>query len=194
MTTKAASVSPTDEKRPAKTGLMTGEELSASGDIGRAELIQGNLVRMSPTGYLHGYVEVNFAAELRSFVREHGLGQVLGGEVGIYTSRNPDTVRGADVVFISNQRLAQVKTRSYLDVAPELIVEVLAPDDRWSAVMDKLEEYFAIGVKAVWVADPGKMQMHVYRSLTAVQRLGVDDVLQEGEILPGFSVPVRNFF
>ena len=194
MTTKVASVPPTDEKGPAKTGRITGEELSALGDTGRAELIQGNLVRMSPTGYLHGYVEVNFATELRSFVREHGLGQVLCGEVGIYTSRNPDTVRGADVVFISNQRLAQMKTRSYLDVAPELIVEVLSPDDRWSAVMDKLEEYFAIGVNAVWVADPRKMQIHVYRSLTAVQRLGVDDVLEEGEVLPGFSVPVRNSF
>ena len=43
----------------------------------------------------------------------------------------------------------------FLDVAPELIVEVLSPHDRWSDVMEKLVEYFAIGVQVVWVADPG---------------------------------------
>ncbi|GAG28444.1 unnamed protein product, partial [marine sediment metagenome] len=76
--------------------LLTGEELFALGDIGRAELVKGELIRMSPTGHPHGYIEVNFAIDLGLFVRQHKLGRVLGGEVGIYTSRDPDTVRGAD--------------------------------------------------------------------------------------------------
>jgi Uma2 family endonuclease len=49
--------------------------------------------------------------------------------------------------------MAQVKSRSYLDVAPELIVEIMSPDDRWSAVMEKIGEYFKVGVQQVGIAD-----------------------------------------
>jgi Uma2 family endonuclease len=174
--------------------LLTGEELFAMGDIGRAELVKGELIYMSPTEHPHGYYEVNFVLALGAFVRTHKLGRVLSGEVGIYTSRNPDTVRGADVAFISNERLAQVQSSSYLDVAPELIVEVMSPDDRWSEVNEKLEEYFAIGVKMIWVADPRGRQVYVYRSLTDIERFTADESLSAGEVLPGFNVPVAELF
>jgi Uma2 family endonuclease len=173
---------------------MTGKGLFALGDIGRAELVKGELIRMRPHEYRHGLIEVNFGAVLGIHVDQHKLGRVLSGEVGIYTSRNPDTVRGADVAFISNERLAQVQSQSYLDVAPELIVEVLSPDDSWSEVNEKLEEYFAIGVQVVWAADPRRQQVHVYRSLTEIERLAAGDTLSGGEVLPGFSVPVSELF
>jgi Uma2 family endonuclease len=133
----------------------TGEEMFELGDIGRAELVKGELVRMAPTGHLHGYIGFKFSKILGVFVDEHKLGRVLTGEVGIYTGRDPDTVRGADVAFISNERLAQVQSQSYLDVAPELIVEVMSPDDRWYDVDDKLMEYFDIGVQVVWPTHSG---------------------------------------
>jgi len=174
--------------------VMTGEDLFALGDLGRTELVKGELVRMAPTGHLHGYIEFRFGKVLGIFVDGHQLGRVLGGEVGIYTHRNPDTVRGADVVFISNERLAQVQSHSYLDVAPELIVEIMSPDDRWSDVNDKLTEYFDVGVQIVWVADPHRRQVHVYRSLTEIKILTVDDTLSGGDVLPGFSVSVAELF
>jgi Uma2 family endonuclease len=172
------------------TAPITGEALFRMGDLGRTELVRGEIIYMSPTGHLHGYVEGEFYSALKTFVTQHQLGRVLVGEVGVYTGRNPDTVRGADVVFISHERMAQVKSKSYLDVAPELIVEILSPDDSWSEVMDKLEEYFNIGVLAVWVADPRKQQVYIYQSLTDVQRFTMADALPGGQVLPGFSVPV----
>ncbi len=174
--------------------LVTGEALAEMGDIGRCELVEGVIVVKSPTGWLHGGVEQRFGQTLGAFVDYHQLGRVLVGEVGIYTRRNPDTVRGADVIYISKARLAQVKSRSYLDVAPELVIEVLSPDDRWSEVKQKLREYFAIGVVLVWVADPSDKTVSVYRSLTDVRILGEDDLLSGEEVLPGFSIPVASLF
>ena len=185
---------PTDELLPTATTIMTGEDLFELGDIGRTELVKGELIRMAPTGHLHGYIELRFGKALSIFVDEHKLGRVLSGEVGLYTQRDPDTVRGADVAFISNERLAQVQSHSFLDVAPELIVEILSPDDRWYAVNAKLTEYFDVGVQMVWVADPHQRQVRVYRSLTEVDILTVDDTLSGGDVLPGFSVPVAELF
>jgi Uma2 family endonuclease len=131
---------------------------------------------------------------LGGFVEEHQLGKVLVGEVGLYTRRDPDTIRGADVLFISNERLAQVKSASFLDVAPELIVEVMSPDDRWSEVKQKLKEHFSIGVILVWVADPSDKTVSVYRSLTDVRLLVESDTLDGEEILPDFKVSVASLF
>ncbi len=178
------------EERPP----LTGEALFKMGDVGRTELVKGEIVYIVPTGYSHGYTECVIGKVLSAFAEQHHLGRVMVGEVGIYTARDPDTVRGADVVFISHERMAQVKSPSYLDVAPDLIVEVLSPEDRWSDVMEKLEEYFAIGVRAVWVADTKMQTVYVYRSLTAVQRFTAEDELPGGDVLPGFSVLVRELF
>ncbi len=109
---------------PQTQTLVTGEQLLAMGDIGPCELIEGRVVMLSPTGVEHGGYEVNFAEALKGFVRRQKLGKVVSGEVGVYIRRNPDTVRGADVAFISNERYAQRKVKGgYLDVAPELVAE-----------------------------------------------------------------------
>ncbi|MCB0060820.1 MAG: Uma2 family endonuclease, partial [Caldilineaceae bacterium] len=101
------------ETSPVDT-LLTGEELYAMGDIGRTELVKGRIIPLMPTGHPHGYFEAMIAAFLFNFVRLNRIGRVLTGEVGIYTGRNPDTVRAADAAFISHQRFAQVQSRSYL--------------------------------------------------------------------------------
>ena len=183
--------------RPEVTELprpITGETLFKLGNIGRAELVRGEIVYMSPTGHLHGFLESNFDRALGAFVYQHKLGRVFVGEVGIYTQRNPDTVRAVDVAFISRQRWPQVRSQSYLDVAPELVVEILSPDDAWGEVMEKVEEYFASGVLAIWIADPKRQQVYVYHSLSEVQRFSVGDVLADDKVLPGFSVPVAELF
>lgn len=180
---------------PATETLVTGEELLEMGDIGPSELVEGRIVPMSPTGDEHGGYESNFDEFLKAFVRRYKSGRVRVGEVGIYTRRNPDTVRGADVAYISHERYAQRKQKhGYLDVAPELVVEIMSPDDRWSEVMEKLREYFAIGVKLVWVADPEARIVYAYRSLTDVREFTDSETLIGDDVLPGFSVPVADLF
>ena len=107
--------------------LITGEELARMPDVGPCELIEGRVVLVSPGGFDHSVATANAFRVLDAFVRSGRLGQVLTGEVGFYTRRGPDTVRGADVVFISAERLERrTRALSFLDVAPELIVEVLS--------------------------------------------------------------------
>lgn len=179
----------------AETKIITGEELYIEGAPGRVELVQGEIVSLSPTGRQHGVIEGHIYYALSQYNREQGsLGQVLVGEAGIYTQRNPDTVRGMDVAFISQARLAQVKSESFLDVAPELIVEIMSPSDRWVDVMTKLSEYFAIDVKMVWVVEPHSQQIYIYCSLTDVTILTGADQIDGGDLLPGFETPVASFF
>jgi Uma2 family endonuclease len=177
-----------------ETKLITGEELAALGNLGRCELIEGRVVPMAPTGDEHGGIEIKIGGKLDVFATTHKLGKVRVGEVGIYTHRNPDTVRGADALFISNERYAQKKSPSFLDVAPELVVEILSPNDSWSDVTQKLREYFAIGVQLVWVVDPQARIIYAYRSMTNVREFTENDDLPGDEILPGFLVKVAELF
>jgi Uma2 family endonuclease len=175
--------------------LITADELQTLGDIGPCELIEGRLVKMSPTGVEHGIYESNFAVQINIFATQHNLGKVMTGEVGLYIARTPDTVRAADVLFISNETSSKrQKKAGYLDVAPELIVEILPPDDRWSDVIQKLRDYFSIGVKLVWVANPADKTVYSYRSTTDVREFGEADALIGDDVLPGFSVPVASLF
>lgn len=112
------------------TGQITGEELLALGDIGPSELIEGRIVAMVPTGSEHGLIELTLGAKLRSFVRAKRLGWVMAGEVGIYIRRHPDTVRAADLVFLSRNRSPERPT-GFLEIAPDLVVEILSPSERW---------------------------------------------------------------
>jgi len=178
----------------AEPGLLTGEELAAMGDIGPCELIEGRLVHLSPARPRHGGIEARLAYMLIMFVNERKLGEVLTGEVGIYTHRNPDTVRGADVLFISHERLARATPDRFLDVAPELVVEILSPDERWSYLKKKLREYFEIGVTVVLVVDPEERSISAYRSLTDIREFGENDVLTLEDVLPGFSLPLADLF
>ncbi|HEY2381131.1 MAG TPA: Uma2 family endonuclease [Terriglobia bacterium] len=183
------------QDHPTTEILVTGDQLLTMGDVGPCELVEGRVVRMSPTGAEHGGCELNFGELIQRFVRQHKLGKVMVGEVGIYIRRSPDTVRAADVLFISHERLAQRKNlRGYLDVAPELIVEIMSPDDRWVDIDEKLRDYFSIGVRLVWVANPIRKVVYAYRSLTDVREFTLADSLPGDAILSGFSISVAQVF
>jgi Uma2 family endonuclease len=174
--------------------LVTGEQLAAMGDIGPSELVEGRIAQLSPTKPRHGTIESRLDVALRAFVQQHKLGEVQVGEVGIYTHRNPDTVRTADVLFISHERLARATPDSFYDVAPELVAEVLSPDEKWRSLTRKLREYFEAGVMVVLVIDPEEHSVFAYRSLTDVREFTENDALVLEDILPGFSLPVAELF
>jgi Uma2 family endonuclease len=177
-----------------ETSLITGEELALRPDLEPCELIDGRIVPLTPTGHVHGSIEARLTVSLGIYARESGRGQVLSGEVGLYIRRNPDTVRAADLLYISHSRFSRNPGKSYLEVAPELVVEVLSPQDRWSEVMEKLSDYFEAGVDRAWVVDPRTRRVFAYRSLAGVEVFEGEDVLRDEEILPGFALPVAELF
>jgi Uma2 family endonuclease len=175
--------------------LLSGDDLFAMPDLGSCELVRGTIVHAHPSGFRHGKLAGSFFRALDSFVAPRKLGETVVGEVGVYTEWGPDTVRGADVAYISNERLALVKDRrKFLEVAPELVVEVVSAKQPWKRVRRKIEEYFACGVKLVWVADSRKRTVHVHSSPEDCRVLRAGDDLTGGDILPGLRVAVAKLF
>jgi Uma2 family endonuclease len=174
---------------------VTGEELLRMPWLNPCELVGGRIVRMTPTNPTHGRIEVNVAAALRAFVRTQNLGVVMAGEVGVFTTRNPDTVRAPDVLFLSHERDARRTRRDgFLDVAPDLVVEILSPTDRPEAVRRKLVEYFAAGVRLAWVIDPANCTVSVHRVRGEPLSFAAGDVLSGDDVLPGFLLPMDDVF
>lgn len=173
--------------------LITGDELARMPDHDLTELIDGRIVVLSPTNPEHGRLEANVAGAVRDFVRTQNLGIVLVGEIGIFTRWNPDRVRGADVVFISYPEYdRRTKTRGFLDVAPELVVEILSPER--PDTQQKVVEYLAIGVRLVLVVDPNAGTISAHRQHGVVSLYGERDAVPCDEAIPGFSLPVAAVF
>lgn len=173
-----------------KPALLTGADLLEMGDIGPSELVEGEITPMSPTQNLHGWLVMELARRLGNFNAERRLGWVLGAESGLFTRRNPDTVRGMDIAFISRRRLPALAP-GFLTVAPELVVEIVSPSDRWDGVRQKIVEYFNAGVDRVWIVEPGQRKVLVFR---APAELGEDDTLHGEGVLAGFELPLSELF
>jgi len=155
--------------------------------------VNGQIVLMDYTGDEHGIIESELSRYLGNFTATRKLGWVLVGEVGLYTRYEPDTVRGVDVIFISRQRLAAPKGKA-LQVAPELVIEIISPNDRWGELRTKIAEYFAIGVERVWIVEPEKKQLLVYRSPTDFTQLTQQETVHGEGILAGFALPLHELF
>lgn len=173
--------------------LLTGEEFFELGDIGPCELLDGRIVPMTPTGAEHSQVESVLVRLVGNFVDQNARGWVLAGEVGIYTQRNPDRVRGADLAFVSRQQTATIP-KGFLDFGPDLVVEVVSPNDRWTDIREKIDEYFGIGVRQVWIVEPPSRQVLVYASATTATRYGMGEKLQGTEGLAGLEIEVERIF
>lgn len=179
------------------TDLVTAEEFAARPDDGvPMELVRGRIVCMNLHKPLHGLVCFKAALKIGGVIEQHKLGWVFTNDSGVITEREPDSVRGPDLAFCSYQRLPKTARpqREYLDVAPELVVEVRSPDDRWPALQAKVAEYLAAGVLSVCVLDAVAEFAVIYTPDTAPCQLAGDDVIEFPNVLPGFTIPVCEFF
>lgn len=176
--------------------LMTAEELWLLPDDGqRHELIAGELRTMSPSSYEHGRRTGRIAVSLGQHVFAHGLGEVLGAETGFLLARDPDLVRAPDVAFISRARVqAAGEVAGYWPGAPDLVVEVISANDLYTEVEEKVHTWLAHGTRMVIVANPRHRMVAVYRSATQVRRLTVEDTLDGEDVVPGWTLPVRELF
>ena len=176
--------------------LFTAEELlclSATGN--RLELVKGKVYEMAPAGGRHGYAANRAAARLTVHTDSTGLGHVFTAETGFLIHRDPDTVRAPDVSFVSVSRLALNDiSDGYIDMAPDLAVEVVSPNDRRREVQEKVEEWLNAGVRLVWVLYPATRSAIIYRSLNDVTNLAADDFLDGEEVVPGFTCRVGDLF
>jgi len=167
---------------------MTAEELlHTSIPDKRVELIRGVLVVREPAGYRHGRVSMNLAFLLSKHVEGTEAGQVVSGDTGFKLTSDPDTVRAPDVALISRERLPDPQTRGFPALGPDLVVEVLSPEDRPGETLAKVGEWLEGGARLVWVIDPERRVARVYRQ-DGTETHVADSAMLEGEdVLPGFS-------
>ena len=178
------------------TKLTTADELMAMPDDGhRYELIDGRLHRMAPTGFDHSWIGIEFGRHLGNHVMPRGLGLVVGADAGFFFGHDPDVVLAPDAAFVRADRLPPRSERiGFLDVIPDLVVEVVSPNDRQSEVDAKIARYLAAGVRLLWIAYPPTRRIAVHRPDEPATLLQEDDVLDGGDVVPGFRLPVRELF
>jgi Uma2 family endonuclease len=174
--------------------ITTAEQLLRAPDLGRCELVRGELIMMTPAGFRHGRIAASLTAALKDFVAQRGLGVVATGETGFQIEREPDTVRAPDVAFLRADRVPAEEPVGFFPGAPDMAVEVLSPDDRASEVNAKVQQWLQAACEAVWVVDPQSRTVTVYRSPKDVEVLRSSDVLTGGNVLPGFTLPVEEIF
>ncbi len=110
---------------------------------------------MSPAGARHGRVAHNIGLVLGNHVRRTQTGVVFAAETGFLLSRNPDTVRAPDVAYVSTQRLPETENDAgYLTLAPDLVGEVISPNDSFSEVESKAFDWLTAGTSIVLLIDP----------------------------------------
>ena len=176
---------------------MTAEQLMDLPDDGRRrELVDGELREMAPAGFRHGRVAVRIGGRLDEFVRSRKLGAVAGAETGFRLTRQPDTVRAPDVSFIAAHRLPsdEDEQERFLELAPDLVVEVVSPSDRAAEVTEKALAWLDAGVALAWVVYPRQRLVAVYTPGGAVTHVGEGEELDGGEVLPGLRLPVADLF
>ena len=174
---------------------MTADDLlDLPDDSFRYELVEGELRQMPPPGRRHAWIIAKLIKALLLYMDTHPLGEVYA-EFGYLLAENPDTVLAPDVSFLRQERLEGADLeRTYWVGAPDLAVEVVSPSDRYSEVNEKVARWLAAGARLVWVIDPRRQQIAVHRGPNTVTNLTVADRLDGGEVLPGWSLPVRDLF
>ena len=178
----------------AKLDLMTAEELERY-DLPRksTELVRGRLIVREPPGTYHGVV----AGKLFLFLGQHVYGNTLGvvcsQDTGFKIRSDPDTVLAPDVAFVAKARQHLIPARGYAELAPDLVAEILSPDDRPGEVLTKVGDWLDAGVRLVWVVDPLRREARVYRADGSLRTVEGTALLSGDDVLPGFACRLADF-
>jgi Uma2 family endonuclease len=171
---------------------MTAEELARTSVPGKVlELIRGQLVVREPPSTFHGAVAAHLTVEIGAFVRREKLGLVFAQDTGFKIERDPDTVRGPDLAFVSREQLERIPKTGYAELAPDLVVEVLSPSDRPGEVLAKIGDFLAAGTRLAWLLDPRRREARIFRADGSMSLVGEDGALDGEDVVPGFSCPLK---
>jgi Uma2 family endonuclease len=173
---------------------MTAEEfflLPDPGDGSRQELIRGEVITMPPPGGLHGVTCSKVDRRIGAFIDAGPGGTLACNDTGFITQREPDSVRGPDIAYWSRERLQEVPI-GYIETPPDMLVEVLSPSNTSRQIRSKLIEYFARGVRLVWVVAPEDRTLTIYRTPDEGRVLHETATVTGEDVLPGFTCRVSD--
>lgn len=175
------------------THLVTAQQfLEVSNSLERFELIEGELKRVMSPSPEHAFIVSNLARLLSSHALALRLGRVYAGDPFVLFGRNPDTVLGPDLAFVSVDRLP-LDPGALMTIPPDLAVEVVSPGNSAGEMESKTGIYLAAGVKAVWIVYPKERRVVVHSPDASPQVFDDSDEITS-DILPGLSFPVAELF
>jgi Uma2 family endonuclease len=184
---------------PATATLLTADEFldwlaREELDWRNYELVRGEVIEMPPPTRLHGLCCWLAIKVLTEYVTRRGAGHLLTNDAGILVARDPDTLRGADVIlYLRNPSPADL-AKKYVDDVPDLVVEVVSPGDRKKDVNLRVNQYLDRGVPLVWLIDPEDRLVSVCRPNAFPKALDESEELTGNGVLPDFRCPVWALF
>jgi Uma2 family endonuclease len=152
---------------------------------------RGEVVAVSPSNIFSSGIASRIIAIIDTFIEEKGMGMVTGEQGGYEIGA--ENVFAPDVAYITEAQLAQAPRSGFAPFAPDLAVEVISPSDSASDVQFKVAAYLSHGTRLVWVVYPD-LRMVVVHTASGGRTFGVEDTLDGGDVLPGFSLPVKRIF
>jgi Uma2 family endonuclease len=158
------------------------------------ELVDGDVWVTPVPGEEHGLIAAEILIRLGSHVLAHDAGNVYA-RTGFRLSSAPDTLMAPDAAFVSRERIERAAIgRGYRAGAPDLAVEVVSPGDSFVEVEAKVTRWLAAGCRMVVVVNPARRAATVYRSRDDIALLTEGDVLDGGDVVPGWTLPLRELF
>lgn len=111
-----------------------------------------------------------------------------------YCFDDPTEMRKPDVAMVWTERLPQGLSRGELQIPPDLVIEVASPSNKWDDLLDRVDEYLRAGVPLVWVVDPPRRWLHVYRQDGSTALFRTTDTVKDEPLLPGLKLRVDDIF
>ncbi|HZS05608.1 MAG TPA: Uma2 family endonuclease [Blastocatellia bacterium] len=155
------------------------------------EIVNGEPEEKEMPGARHSGICTRLARKLGVFVEANTLGEVY--QEASFQIGKSECV--PDLAFIAADRIPlEGEPETKWLIAPDLVVEVVSPNDFYEKVSAKVMEYLAVGVRQVWVISPENQTITVYRSATNITAFPPDGELVSEDLLPGFRYPLSEIF
>jgi Uma2 family endonuclease len=179
----------------AEKPLVTPDDLLRMPNQKDFELIDGELVERK-VSVLSSWIGLQIARLIGNYIVDRQLGWVFGPDNGFYCIPGlPNTLRKPDASFVRMDRLpAEQIGEGWLKLVPDLIVEVISPNDLAEEVEEKIEMFLKAGVPLIWVVSPAGRNVKILRNDGSIAIVREGDELSGEDILPGFVCPVSSIF